>query len=225
MASADLQPVEPEEITVDLATLLVRLARRSIEYYVEHEENPEIPNEIEEKYPILSRKAAVFVTVEKLDVASGKRSLRGCIGFILPYYRLGKAVIESAISAAFKDPRFPPLDKREVPHIVIELSILGERRKIDDIETITIGRDGLYIEKGFSSGILLPQVPIEYCWDRETFLAETCIKAGLEPTCWLYSDVAVYRIPGRIFVEIEPGGRVVERDLAREYIDRCGHIA
>jgi uncharacterized protein (TIGR00296 family) len=215
--------VEPEDISLDIAEILIKLARKSIEYYIEHDQPPEIPSDLKNRYPLLSRKAAVFITIEKIDDMN-KRSLRGCIGFILPYYELGKAVVESAVSSAFKDPRFPPLERSEMERITIELSILGSRKKIRDIDSIVLGRDGIYIERGFSSGILLPQVPIEYCWDKETFVAETCIKAGLKPTCWLHNDTEVYRIPGRIFIEIEPNGRVVERDLVKEYMEKCGSI-
>jgi len=212
--------LDVSQVSLELARELTKYARYSIDYYFENQESPPEPKELIERFPITRKKSAVFITLEKLS-GSG-RELRGCIGFVIPYMPLWKAVSESAISSAFKDPRFNPLERSEMKDIVIELSILSlSRRLTDPLREILIGRDGLYIVRGLYSGVLLPQVPIDYCWDNETFLAETCMKAGLEPDCWLDNKTEIYGIPGRIFAEMEPNGEVVERDLLREYRERC----
>ncbi|MEM0043656.1 MAG: TIGR00296 family protein [Sulfolobales archaeon] len=215
--------VKPEDIDEEIAKILIIMARNAIEYYLDHEETPSEPPDIIEKYPVLKKNSAVFITLEK--ISGGVRELRGCIGFVLPHMPLWRAVIESAISSAFKDPRFDPVEKSELEEIVVEISILGMPERVrKPLEEVTIGRDGLYMVKKLFSGILLPQVPVDYCWDVETFLAETCIKAGLEPSCWLDEDTEIYRIPGRIYIEETPRGRIIMRDLVKEYMDKCGAI-
>ncbi len=211
----DISQVSPE-----LARELIRYARYSIEYYFDNQEAPPEPRELIEKFPIAKKKSAVFITLEK--ISDSRRELRGCIGFVIPYMPLWRAVSESAISSAFKDPRFEPLERSEMRDIAIELSILSLSRRLSDPQKeVLIGRDGLYIIRGLYSGVLLPQVPIDYCWDNETFLAETCLKAGLEPDCWIDKQTEVYGIPGRIFTEREPNGEVIERDLLKEYREKC----
>jgi uncharacterized protein (TIGR00296 family) len=114
------------------------------------------------------------------------------------------------------------VERDELDHIIIELSILSISERVKDpLKEVVIGRDGLYIVKGLFSGVLLPQVPIDYCWDVETFLGETCIKAGLDPTCWLENDTEIYRIPGKIFSEKNPRGEIFYRDIEREYREKC----
>ncbi|HIQ03592.1 MAG TPA: TIGR00296 family protein, partial [Desulfurococcales archaeon] len=81
---------------------------------------------------------------------------------------------------------------------------------------ITIGRDGLIVERGIFKGLLLPQVPVEYGWDTKTFLAETCMKAGLPPDAWLLEGTKVYKFQALIFAEEEPRGRIIQRDLMKE---------
>ena len=212
--------LDVSQVSLELARELIRFARYSIEYYFDNEDSPPEPRDLLEKFPVAKKKAAVFITLEKL--VGSRRELRGCIGFVIPYLPLWRAVSESAISSAFKDPRFEPLDRSELKNIAIELSILSISNRLSDpLKEVIIGRDGLYIVRGLNSGILLPQVPIDYCWDTETFLAETCIKAGLEPDCWIDEKTEIYGIPGRIFSETTPNGEVFERDLAREYREKC----
>jgi AmmeMemoRadiSam system protein A len=110
--------------------------------------------------------------------------LRGCIGTLTGNGPLYKTVAAMAESAAFKDPRFPPLSAEEFPHIEIEISIMGPITPCPDPEKIIIGRHGLIIRQGSRQGLLLPQVPVEWGWDRTTFLTQTCRKAGLPPNAW-----------------------------------------
>lgn len=217
-----------ELVTLDLARALVKIARDAISHYLSGSLRLyEIPREFKEKFPELELYAPVFVTLEKLVGEGGVRGreLRGCIGFIEPILPLGVATVESAISSAFNDPRFPPLRSRELNEIVVTLTILNGKIEVKRIDEIIVGRDALYVERGvyprLFSGILLPEVPVDYCWDLETFANMTCNKAGLEPGCWRRPGTRLYRIPGRTFREVKPGGDVVEVDLVEEYNRVC----
>ncbi|MEF2232358.1 MAG: AmmeMemoRadiSam system protein A [Pseudodesulfovibrio sp.] len=110
--------------------------------------------------------------------------LRGCIGLIQGSGPLFRTVWNMAQRAAFQDPRFPPLTGGEFGQVEYEISILGPIEPCPDPERVEIGRHGLIMMRDGRSGLLLPQVPLEWNWDRETFLAQTCAKAGLERGCW-----------------------------------------
>lgn len=109
--------------------------------------------------------------------------LRGCIGYVFPTQPLHQTVAETARAAAFDDPRFQPVTLAEAPELKIEISVLSPRRPVRPQEVV-IGRHGLVVTQGNRRGLLLPQVPLEWEWDRETFLAQTCLKAGLDPAAW-----------------------------------------
>ena len=134
-----------------------------------------------------------FVTITK------KGSLRGCIGHIKGVKPLYKSVEEMAAAAAFQDPRFPPVTKNELKDLDIEISVLTPFEQISDVNKIEVGKHGLYIERGFYSGLLLPQVATEYNWDRDTFLAQTCRKAGLPTDAWKDKDTKIYIFSADIF--------------------------
>jgi len=142
---------------------------------------------------ILKGKKGAFVTLKKHG------HLRGCIGYIEAKKPLYKTVAEMAIAAAFNDPRFPPLRSDELTHITLEISVLSPLKEIKDIREIEAGVHGLYITKGFHSGLLLPQVAKEYKWDRLTFLEETCYKAGLHPDAWKDKDTKIYIFSADVF--------------------------
>ncbi|GIU70871.1 MAG: AMMECR1 domain-containing protein [Candidatus Nitrosocaldaceae archaeon] len=188
---------------------LVKAARTAIE---QHLANKEV--KIDEEIKRYSQKSGVFVTLNK---KASKEELRGCIGYPLPTKPLYQALIDAAISAT-RDPRFEPVRLEEMEEITIELSILTEPEliKVDDPreypKKIKVGRDGLLIHWRYGSGLLLPQVAIEYNWDEERFLCETCMKAGAMPDCWLYEDTKVYRFQAIIFKEVEPRGEVIILD-------------
>jgi hypothetical protein len=126
----------------------------------------------------MKEKFGAFVTLKKND------QLRGCIGHIVGDQPLWKTIINMAQSAAFQDPRFPPLEEDELSEIELEISILSPLQEVPDVKAIEPGRHGLVIKKGPYSGLLLPQVATEWGWDRETFLAQTCRKAGLAANAW-----------------------------------------
>ena len=215
--SAQGNPVDPDELSDEIGEQLVRIARKSVEYYFEHRSLMPTPSGLPE---IVYRPGAAFVTIETYE--GGARSLRGCIGFIEPVRPLVRSVIEVAVEAAFNDPRFNPMERHELPQVTFEVSVLSrlEEAPADRegrVKFVKIGRDGLVVERGFYRGLLLPEVPVENLWDVETFLSETCIKAGLWPDCWLDPKVKVYRFRTAAWVEEEPLGKVRRRNLAEEY--------
>ncbi len=142
---------------------------------------------------ILKEKRGAFVTLKKHG------HLRGCIGYIEARKPLYKTVSEMAIAAAFNDPRFPPLTRDEFSNITIEISVLSPLKEIKDVKEIEVGSHGIYIVKGFNCGLLLPQVAAEYKWDRMTFLAETCCKAGLHPGAWKDEGCKIYIFAADVF--------------------------
>lgn len=110
--------------------------------------------------------------------------LRGCIGFIEPSVPLGLAVIQTAVLASSRDSRFPPVKPSELRDLRIELSVLTPLEEIANPRQVRVGRHGLVVAQGDKKGLLLPQVPVENGWDRETFLRQACLKAGLPPDAW-----------------------------------------
>lgn len=129
------------------------------------------------------------------------KSLRGCIGNIRATSPLFETVCEMAAASATQDPRFPPMSKRELNDARIEISVLTPMMKIGSTDEIQVGRDGLYIKRGYNAGLLLPQVPVEWGWDRATFLEQTCRKAGLPATAWKDGDTEIFAFTAEVFGE------------------------
>lgn len=199
-------------LTLEEGKIAVKLARKAIENYLS--ERKVIQDRLS---GVFEQKRGVFTTLTKHG------ELRGCIGFPYPIKRLDEAIIESAIAAATDDPRFPPVSLEEMDEIVVEVTILTPPEKIDVKPTelpkhVEIGKHGLMVKRGLYSGLLLPQVAVEYGFDSEEFLSQTCMKAGLTPDCWLMEGTEVYRFEGQIFKEVEPKGDVKEVDLKAHQI-------
>lgn len=131
----------------------------------------------------LGEPCGAFVTLKK----SGR--LRGCIGRMTGDDPLYETVWGMAQSAAFEDPRFPPLKREEFPELEFEISVLTPPSPCPDPNLVEIGRHGLVVRRGFRSGVFLPQVPVEWNWDLPTYLNRICEKAGLEPGCVGKPDV------------------------------------
>ena len=209
--------VDPEELSDEEGAFLVKIARKSVEYWFDNTKLMPLPTDVPEK---LLKKGAAFVTIE-IYYGPEDRELRGCIGFIEPVKPLIEVVRDVALEAAFKDPRFPPLRRKELDLVVFEVSVLSRLEEApkdfrERLRFVKIGRDGLVVERGWARGLLLPQVPIEYGWDEETFLSETCLKAGLWPDCWLDPKTKVYRYRARLWREERPKGEIKRRDLEDE---------
>jgi AmmeMemoRadiSam system protein A len=152
---------------------LLGIARRAIEGYLRDRKVPGIEGATGK----LAAPGAAFVTL------TTNRRLRGCIGYTEPVAPLYRVVQECAVAAATEDPRFPPVSASELPSLRIEISVLTPLAPILP-EEVEVGRHGLMVTKGRMRGLLLPQVPVEMGWDREMFLDQTCVKAGLPPSAW-----------------------------------------
>ena len=193
------------ELSDDDGQILVKMARNAVTEYLQN--NTRINNkEFNSRFNIDS---GIFVTITK------ENSLRGCIGYPLPIKKLSNAVIDSAIAAATEDPRFSPINPNELNNLIFEITVLTPPIEInvekyeDYLSIIKVGRDGLIVENKHCSGLLLPQVPKEYGWDIEEFLAHTSEKAGLEKNAWKDQDTKVSRFEGIIFKEESPNGKIV----------------
>lgn len=172
---------------------LLKLARQVIMNSLNKEKKQfEIPED-----EIFHKTTGAFVTLHK------NGNLRGCIGYIIGYRRLWDTISEMSEAAAFGDPRFSPVTQDEIDDIDIEISILSELIRVKNIDEVIIGRDGLFMKNGFYSGLLLPQVATEWGWDKNTFLKETCRKAGMSSNCWQDPKTEIYRFSAEIFSEKE----------------------
>jgi len=136
---------------------------------------------------------AAFVTVR----VGGE--LRGCIGTFEPREPLWRTVAEMAAAAAARDPRFAPLAPRDLPGLTVDVSVLAPARRIHGPDEIELGRHGLEIHRGARRGLLLPQVASDHGLDRETFLAETCRKAGLPADAWREPDTEIWAFEAEVF--------------------------
>ena len=149
----------------------------------------------------MREQCGVFVTLQKDD------KLRGCIGYVTATRSLIRLVMDAALASAFQDARFAPLLREELDRIEIEISVISPPRKVENIDEIEVGRHGIIMRQGFRSGLLLPQVPEEYGWDRETFLTNTCHKAGLAGDCWRDPTTEIEIFTALVFNEKELGLR------------------
>ena len=176
--SPQSEPVRPEVLSEPAKyspaerTVLLRLAHQSIEAALE-----ERHLDLSPPSQHLAEYRGAFTTLRH----HGR--LRGCIGYVFPTQSLYQTVAETARAAAFDDPRFEPVSLAEALTVTIEISVLSPLRPVA-AEDVLLGQHGLVVTQGSRRGLLLPQVPIEWDWDRETFLAQTCLKAGLDPDAW-----------------------------------------
>lgn len=175
---------------------LIKLARKTIENYFQ--------GKIELQKHKYKEKKGIFVSIHTYP----NHELRGCIGFPYAVLPLGDALQKAAISAAFRDPRFPLLKKEELNKIIFEVSILSKPELIT-IEEIQPKKDGLIIENNFRQGLFLPQV-WEQLPEKEKFLEHLCYKAGLEKDVLKNRETKIYRFRVQSFVEKEPNGTIVE---------------
>ena len=162
-------------LSVEEKQILLRLARQTVEDYLSHGMAPEPDT----NSPALLEHRASFVTLTDRD----SDELRGCRGEYRACRPLIESVAQMSIASAIDDPRFPPVTLAELGRIRIEINVLTEPVSIlpDQIE---VGRHGLLIKSGYHSGLLLPEVPVQYGWSREEFLAWLCRKAGLPEDGW-----------------------------------------
>ena len=168
---------------------LIRLARQALEESVRHHRL----SKIQKPQGRLGDQGGAFVTLHK----AGR--LRGCIGYIEAARPLYQTVRECALAAALHDPRFSPVTPDELDSLRLEISVLSPLTEIRP-EQVAVGRHGLLIARGSQRGLLLPQVAVEWNWDRERFLAETCLKAGLPQDAWK-QDATLQAFTAQVFSE------------------------
>jgi len=149
--------------------------------------------------PVFDADRGAFVTLHE------RGQLRGCIGYVRAVRPLREAVAEMAVQAAFHDPRFAAVTAEEFADIDIEISVLSPLEVVTDVSRIEVGRDGLIVQEGSRSGLLLPQVATEQGWDRETFLDHTCLKAGLPAGSWRRKGVVILSFTAEVFGEKDEG--------------------
>ncbi|MCS6769056.1 MAG: TIGR00296 family protein [Candidatus Caldarchaeum sp.] len=189
---------------------LVSIARRAVESYLRRGEIHR-----SDASGFLAERRGVFVSIYSYP----DRDLRGCVGFVRVDLPLAEATARAAVAAAFEDPRFPPLGHEELSKVVFEVSLLTPPEPIDVSlreklpEHVVVGEDGLIIETPYGSGLLLPQVPVEYGWNAEEYLSHLCLKAGLDPTYWVYGKMRLSRFKAEVFMELEPRGPVERKKI------------
>ncbi len=199
----------PFELSLKEGAFLVKLARNSIEQFLKTGEKLPTPKNTPSK---LMEKCGVFVTLNRME--GGTKELRGCIGYPEPTLPLVEATIDSAVNAAVNDPRFSPVRLDELNQILIEVSVLTPPKLIeakdpkDYPHKIKIGRDGLIVERDWHKGLLLPQVPVEWHWDKLEFLGSCCMKAGISPDSWLLEGTKIYSFQAIVFEEECPNGKI-----------------
>jgi uncharacterized protein (TIGR00296 family) len=190
--------------------ILVKTARKVVNDYLKNGSRTELGKKFQEEF---SFKSGVFVTL------NNPLGLRGCIGYPLPNKKLFNALEDAAISAATEDPRFPPVKFEELESITFEVTVLTPPTKIEVKEPqeylskIKVGQDGLIVKYGYNSGLLLPQVPVEYGWNEREFLEHTCEKAGLPKEYWQKEEIEILKFEGIVFKEKDPNGDIIQEKL------------
>jgi len=191
--------------------LLVKTTRLIVTEFLKNGTRIELDEEFQKDF---SFKSGVFVT---LNTSLG---LRGCIGYPLPDKKLYNALEDAAISAATEDPRFSPVKFEELDSINFEVTVLTPPKKIEVndsqeyLSKIKVGQDGLIVKYGYNSGLLLPQVPVEYGWNEREFLENTCEKAGLSKDYWKNTGIEIQKFEGIVFKEKNPNGDIIQEKLS-----------
>ena len=203
-------------LTLEEGRQAVHLARQALTDYIETKKIIE-PQDLP---PVFLEMRGVFVTLHE------DGDLRGCIGYPQPVMALGKAIVDSAINAGSRDPRFPSVRPGELGRIEVEVTILTRPKiytapKKELPELVLVGRDGLIVTRGPYSGLLLPQVAPEWGFDSREFLSQTCVKAGLTADAWLDEDTKVQHFQAQIFAEVAPDREVFEKSFPER---GCGTV-
>src|SRR5713226_3280016 len=190
--------------------ILVNTARAAVTEYLKTRKKITLQEDFKSKF---SYNSGVFVTLNK------EENLRGCIGFPTPVKKLYQSLVDAAIASATEDPRFPQVQYEELNEISFEVTILTPPEEVkvtnplEYTSKIKVGRDGLIVKWEFGSGLLLPQVPVEYGWNEEEFLNHTCEKAGAPSDCWKSKSTIILQFEGIVFRETKPNGSIVRVSL------------
>ena len=184
---------------------IIKTARAAVTEYLMTGKKINLHEDFKSKF---SYNSGVFVTLNK------KENLRGCIGFPTPVKKLYQSLVDAAIASATEDPRFPQVQYEELNEISFEVTVLTSPVEVmvtnpyEYLNKIKVGRDGLIVKWEFGSGLLLPQVPVEYGWNEEEFLNHTCEKAGAPLDCWKSKSTIILQFEGIVFRETKPNGNV-----------------
>jgi hypothetical protein len=174
---------------------LMKIARASVETAVRERKMYLVGST---GFPRLEEARGAFVTLKEHG------DLRGCIGYITPMKSLAETVRDVAAYAALEDSRFTPVTTAELPVLEYEISVMSPLRRVLDIKEIKVGKHGLIMKQGEVEGLLLPQVPVEEHWGRDTFLEETCHKAGLPRQAWKDDDTDIFMFTALVFNDHSP---------------------
>ncbi len=189
--------------------MMVKASRSAIELFLKSRNfNKKMVNTYIEG---INKSAGVFVTIYHYPT----RTLRGNMGFPKPIGSIQEDLIDASIAAAFEDSRFVQVSHLELEHMIIQVSLIFEMEQLKGIaaarkKSIALGEDGLYMEYGLHSSILLPQSAIEYGYTKERMLEELCIRAGVNKNYWMQKNVKVFKFKAQVFEELEPSGSAVE---------------
>ncbi|MFH1094713.1 MAG: TIGR00296 family protein [Candidatus Micrarchaeota archaeon] len=192
--------------------MAVRGARKALRDALEGREPEDVGG-----LPVFGEARGVFVSIHTYPA----HELRGCIGFPYPLMPLGKALSKAACAAGLEDSRFAPVRAGELDSLVFEVSVLSvpKEMKIREpaarLQALKIGRDGLILEYGRASGLLLPQVPIEWNWNGTQFLEALCEKAGLPRDMWKSASARLFTFQAAVFEEQKPNGKVTLKKMIR----------
>lgn len=189
-------------LSIEDKRFLIGVARRAIraELSDERAEYPSAPSDT------VREPAGAFVTLRMPDPQGGEPTLRGCIGHVVASQPLETTVKDSAVAAAVRDPRFPPLTLSELDDVTIEISVLSPLETVSSAQEVEPGKHGVMLSGFGRSGLLLPQVATEQNWDRETFLTHCCYKAGLSGDCWHNPATEIQVFTAIVFTESELEG-------------------
>jgi uncharacterized protein len=197
----------------------VRFARSAVSAAVRHPEVRDLSSRVRSTPlpELFEVPRGVFVTLSRWP----GNELRGCIGFPLPIFPLRVAIARAAAAAALEDPRFRPVIPQELPSITVEVSVLTVPEPLpgatpaERVAAVRVGIDGLIVDRGGASGLLLPQVAPEQGWNARELLEGTCAKAGLREDAWRSPSTGIRRFQAEVFGEATPDGTVMRRrDLA-----------
>jgi len=198
MSPPPIKPVQSEKfISPEEEMTLLRLSRHVLVRFVE-EKVQRFPDSDLKDLDLtdnLRRPAGVFVTLK------AALQLRGCIGTIVAQMPLYQAVIENTMNSAARDLRFPPLRAEELPSTRIEISVMSPLVKVASLSEVVVGRDGLMIRAVGRSGVFLPQVPVEWRWNKQQYLEELGVKAGLGRDGYKRKDAEFWRFTAQVFKE------------------------
>lgn len=200
-----------EKFSLEDGKLLMKIARDGLDKKVKENENLKLSEMNIPKHLLELR--GVFVTI----LSYPEKELMGCIGFPYSENPLARAVRDATIGSALNDMRFRNITSDDLDKIILEITVLSEPEliKVDNPSEypkhVKIGKHGLIAELEPYKGLLLPQVAVDEGFDAETFLGQTCWKAGLSPDSWLSPEIKFYRFEGQIFIEEKPYGKVIEK--------------